>query len=140
MRALRGTFSPSPFPDGVHHTLISHLCFPYITTRGISVFNTRAMSCANFPSPRTAAAWNCFDIDLIEDFAGGGQRFDEDGLFVGNGTGSFVQIFNREREVFGESAVVIDDAEDGAARAVRFQSAETEFADAGCSRRRRRRR
>ncbi len=40
-----------------------------------------------------------------------------------------MQVFDREREVFGESAVVIHDAEDGAARAVRFQSAETEFAE-----------
>jgi hypothetical protein len=66
---------------------------------------------------------------LIENFAGGGQRFDEDGLFVGNGIGSLVEIFDRERKVFGEGAIVVDDAEDGAAGAVRFQSAETEFAD-----------
>src|SRR3984957_6895841 len=68
-------------------------------------------------------------VDLIENFAGGGQRFDEDGLFVGDGIRGFVQIFDRESEVFGEGAVVIDDTEDGAAKAVRFQSAKAELAD-----------
>src|ERR1700733_9990741 len=70
-----------------------------------------------------------FYIDLIQDLAGGGQRFDEYGLFVGNGVRDEVQIFYRKREVFGESAVVIHDAENGAARAVSFQSAKTEFAE-----------
>src|SRR5579863_1714101 len=68
-------------------------------------------------------------VDLFEDFAGGGQRFDEDGLFVGDGIRYFVEIFCWKREVFGEGAVVIDDSEDGATRAVRFQSAEAEFAE-----------
>ena len=68
-------------------------------------------------------------VDLIEDLAGGGQRLDEDGLFVGDGIGDFVKILRGKREIFGEGAVMIDDAEDGAASAVRFQAAQTEFAD-----------
>ena len=70
-----------------------------------------------------------FYIDLIEDFACGGERLHENGLFVRDGIRSLVQISHWEREVFGEGAVVIDDAEDGAPGAVCFQSAEAEFAE-----------
>jgi len=42
-------------------------------------------------------------VDLLEDFAGGSQRFHEDGLFVGNEIRDFVKIFYGERKVFANA-------------------------------------
>ena len=68
------------------------------------------------------------DVDLLQDFAGGGQWLDEDGLLIGDGGGNEVEIFERQRQIFGEGAVVIHDANDGAACAMRFEAAAAEGA------------
>ena len=53
--------------------------------------------------------------DLFDDFAGSGQRFDKDHLFITDRIRNDVQILQRERQVFGERAVVGQDAQDSAA-------------------------
>jgi hypothetical protein len=50
-------------------------------------------------------------------------------LFVGDGIGNEMKILNRQRQIFGEGAVVIHDAEDGAAGAVSFEASAAECAD-----------
>ena len=69
------------------------------------------------------------DVDLGQDFAGGGERFDEYGVLIGDGTGDEMKIFERQSEIFGKRAVVIHDAEDGAERAMSFEAATAEGAD-----------
>ena len=66
-------------------------------------------------------------FNLIEDLASGGKRFDEDGLshrctFVRND----VEIFQRQREIFRERAVVRNDSQHRAPRAMRLQAAPAE--------------
>jgi hypothetical protein len=67
--------------------------------------------------------------DLVQDLASGGKGLDEDSLFVGDVGRNWVEIFERESEIFGEGAIVSDDAEDGAPVAVRLQAAAAEIAD-----------
>jgi hypothetical protein len=69
-------------------------------------------------------------FDLRENFAGCGERFGEDGLLVTDAGRHQVKIFERQREKFGESAVVTQDAEYFASSAVCFQPAAAEFARA----------
>ena len=67
---------------------------------------------------------------LRENFAGCGERFGEDGLLVTDAGRHQVKIFERQREKFGECAVVTQDAEYFASSAVCFQAAAAEFARA----------
>lgn len=68
------------------------------------------------------------DFDLIEDFAGGGNGFDEDGVIGGDGRGDAMEIGDGQGEKFGEGAGVVDDAENGAIRAVAAEFAAAPFA------------
>jgi hypothetical protein len=68
--------------------------------------------------------WN-----LIQDLAGSSERFDENCLFVRHVRGNYVEIFEREREIFREGSIMGHDAQHGAAGAVSFQSATTKFAN-----------
>lgn len=63
------------------------------------------------------------DAELLEDFAGGGDGFGEDGDVIGEGPGDFEEVFHREGEEFGEGAGMFDDAEYGAAGAVAAETA-----------------
>src|SRR5665213_1516682 len=63
------------------------------------------------------------ELHLVEDFAGGGQRLDEDGLFGGDRWRHGVQIANRQREKFPKCSGMFHDAEDGARGAVAAESA-----------------
>src|SRR5258705_4898011 len=63
------------------------------------------------------------DIDLIENFARGGQWLDENGLFIGNRIGDEVQVLQGQCQIFGKGAVMRDDAQDGPVRTMRLQSA-----------------
>jgi hypothetical protein len=65
---------------------------------------------------------------LFENLTCRGQRLDEHGLFVVHVVRHEVQIFERQRQVLGESAVVRDNAQHGASRAVGFESAAAELA------------
>lgn len=52
--------------------------------------------------------------ELLLDFAGGGDGFAKDGLFVGEGSRDGEEVHFREGQPLGEGAGVLDDAEDGA--------------------------
>src|SRR5271167_4327454 len=69
------------------------------------------------------------NLDLFENLAGGGYGLDEDGFLVAYVGWNEVQVFEWQRQKFGEGAVVYDDAEDRAAGAMRFQAAAAEVAD-----------
>ena len=58
------------------------------------------------------------NMDLIEDFAGGGQRLDEDRDLGGDRIGDHVQIAFGQREKFLECAGMFDDSENRAMRAM----------------------
>ncbi len=81
----------------------------------------------------------CAYANLSENLAGCGERLDEDGFFIRDRVWNGVEIFERQREEFGEGAVVSDDSENFAARAVGFQSAAAKIRKVGGSRERRRR-
>jgi hypothetical protein len=61
------------------------------------------------------------DVHLIEDLAGRGNRFDEDGVICGERFRDDVEVPFWEREEFAERARVFHDAEDGAIGAVTFE-------------------
>jgi hypothetical protein len=61
-------------------------------------------------------------VYLFQNFARGGERLGEDGCFIGNACGHAMQVHNGQDEVFGECAVVAENSENAAARAVRRDS------------------
>ena len=63
------------------------------------------------------------DADLIENFAGGGDRLDENGVFGGDGIGNTVQVRDRQGEEFAKCAGMLHDPEHGPMRAVAAQVA-----------------
>src|SRR6266478_8625614 len=67
-------------------------------------------------------------VNLIQDFARGGERLHKNRLLICDVIWNEMQIFQRQSEIFGEGAVVRDDAENGAARAMRFQAAAAKIA------------
>jgi hypothetical protein len=69
------------------------------------------------------------NVQLIEDFARCGERLNENGLFIADGIGKWVEIFEREGQVFGKGTVVIEDAEHGAPGAMSLEAAPTKRAD-----------
>jgi hypothetical protein len=50
------------------------------------------------------------NVHLIENLAGCGERLDENRFLIADGIGYDVEVFERQREIFGEGAVVSDDA------------------------------
>jgi hypothetical protein len=50
-------------------------------------------------------------------------------LFVGDGIRNEMEIFERQRQIFGERTVVIHDAKDGAARTMSFEATAAKCAD-----------
>jgi len=57
-------------------------------------------------------------VHLLADLKGGRQGFGEDRLFVGNAVGDAAQVGDRGKEIFGEGAVPVEDAENPAAGTV----------------------
>ena len=70
------------------------------------------------------------DGDLIKDFAGGGDGFDEHSKVGRDVFGNAMEIDLGEGEVFGEGAGVFDDAEDGAVGAMAAEGAAADTARA----------
>ena len=68
-------------------------------------------------------------MHLVEDLAGRREWLDENRLLIADVRRDEMQIFKRQRQVLGESAVVRNDAQDGATRAMRLQAAAAELAD-----------
>ncbi len=68
------------------------------------------------------------NIQLIEDLAGRGERFDEDGFLIADIYRNDVEIFQRQGEIFGKCAVMCHDAKHRAAGAMRLQAAPAEVA------------
>jgi hypothetical protein len=65
---------------------------------------------------------------LVEDFASGCERLDEDGLLIGDGLGKRMKVVFGESEEFGERSWVTEDAEHCAAGAMATETAPTEGA------------
>jgi len=78
------------------------------------------------------------DVDLLQDFAGGGERLYKNGLLIADVIRSTMQILKRERKVLCKSAVMTDDAQYGSAFTMRLPSALAKTADRtiteGCAR------
>ena len=70
------------------------------------------------------------DPHLVENLAGGGQRFEENRALAGQTVGQQVQIALGQDEEFGERAGLVHDAEHGAIRAVAAKSAAAPVAHA----------
>src|SRR5882762_474452 len=63
------------------------------------------------------------DVYLLEDLARRGQRFGEHGHIIGDAAGHAVQIHDRQRQEFCAGAVMAQNSQDAAARAMRLNSA-----------------
>ena len=66
---------------------------------------------------------------LVQNLAGGGERFDEHGRLIADRIGYRVHIFNRQRQIFREGAVVRHDAKYLAALAMSCESSFAKKAD-----------
>lgn len=69
---------------------------------------------AEFAIAKNGDAGVLGQVHLIEDFAGGGERFQKNGLVIGQRIRNRVEISFRQSEVFGEGAWVIHNAQHGA--------------------------
>src|SRR5580700_10755730 len=67
-------------------------------------------------------------VHLVKNFARGGQRLDKNSLLVADGVRDAVKIFERQRQVFGKGAVVVDDTQDGAPGAMGLEAAAAKLA------------
>src|SRR6516225_9797457 len=74
-------------------------------------------------------------VDLIQDLAGRSEWFNEHCRLVGDRIGNQMQVFQRQRQVFREGAIVSDDAQHFSSLAMASQSAPTKLADRGKSKR-----
>lgn len=77
---------------------------------------------AEFAIAENGDALGAQAAELLLDLAGGGDGFDEDGFFVREGRGDGEEVRFGEREILGEGAGVLDDAEDGTGGAVAFEA------------------
>ena len=65
---------------------------------------------------------------LLQNLAGGGNGLGEDGVFIRNAQRHREQVLDRQRQIFRKCALVFDDAEHCAPRAMTPQSAGTPIA------------
>ncbi len=70
------------------------------------------------------------ELDLLLNLAGGGERFDENGLIVIDGFGDGMKIGGGKAEQLGEGAAVIENADDRAVAAVGGEAGLAEIAAA----------
>ena len=68
------------------------------------------------------------DLHLIQNFARGRNRLDEDSVFGGNRRGNAMQVADRQRQEFSKRPRMLDDAQHGSRRAVTAQAALAPFA------------
>src|SRR5208282_6844708 len=68
------------------------------------------------------------NVQLLHKLASRGQRLNKYCLLIGNIFGNGVKIFEWQREIFRESAVVAQNPEHRAPRTMRFQSAAAKIA------------
>jgi hypothetical protein len=64
----------------------------------------------------------CGNVDLFEDFARRGQGFCEHGSIIGDARGHAVQIHDRQRQKFGEGAIMAQDSKHASPLAMRRNS------------------
>jgi hypothetical protein len=63
-----------------------------------------------------------FGVDLFQNLAGRGKRFNKHSLLVADGVRDKMQILERKRQKLGERAIVRHDAKNGPSSAVRLQA------------------
>ena len=83
---------------------------------------------AEFPIAQDGDSFAGGNRHLIEDLAGGGERFQEYGAAGGEIVGEDVEVALRQGEEFGEGARVLDDSQHGAVGAMASQVPAAPFA------------
>jgi hypothetical protein len=83
---------------------------------------------AEFPVAQDGHLFAFGDFDLIENFAGGGNRLDEDGVVVGNRFRNAMKVPKGQGEEFAERAGMFHDAEHGSLRTMPAELARAPFA------------
>src|SRR5258708_33547244 len=69
------------------------------------------------------SAWKATYVDLFENFAGGCEGFDKNGLFIADVVRQSMKTCERQRKIFGECSIVTEDSQYSAARPMRLLAA-----------------
>ena len=93
-------------------------CLPTRVTIAPLRRSTQADSRPSFPSPTTATRVERVNVTCSVIRNAGGQRFDENGLIVGDGVGNEVEVALGHGDSISHRAIVPQDSEDGPVRAV----------------------